>query len=303
MKVLISGSNGFIGSALKKRLTRSGHEVTSLVRSKPPPRSGDVGWDPNAGKLDLAAVEGFDAWVNLSGAGIGDRRWTAAHKAEVLDSRTKSSTLLARTAARLDHPPRILLNSSGIGYYGDRGDEKLTEQSTPGDGFLASVVRAWEESVRPAEEAGVRVVRTRSGLVLSPGGGILKRQAIPFRLGVGGKIGSGAQWVSWISLEDEIAAMIFLLELEESSGPYNLCAPNPVTNDELTAALGRILKRPTLLSVPAVAIKIALGAEMAGQLLLVSQRALPTRLLEAGFRFKHPEMEGALRSLLRKRAA
>jgi uncharacterized protein len=241
MRILISGAGGFIGSALCRALRQAGHELVVLTRGEPKP--GAVHWDPAVGALDPGGLEGFDAAIHLAGEGIGDRRWSEAHKARVRDSRIQGTTLLARTLAKLESPPRVLLSASAIGYYGDRGDEVLKESAPAGGGFLASVVEAWEESTAPAREAGLRVVTMRSGLVLDPRGGVLKRQLIPFRLGLGGRIGSGAQYWSWITLEDEVRAMLHLLEAD-LSGPVNLTAPESVTNAEFTAALAPVVVLP-----------------------------------------------------------
>lgn len=298
MRILLSGASGFIGSALRRILHQSGHEVSALTRSAPADSSA-VQWDPAAGELDPAALEGFDAVVHLAGEGIGDRRWNEAHKRRVRDSRIQGTTLLSRRLAELKEPPPVLLSASAIGYYGDRGDEALTENAPAGDGFLAGVVQAWEESTAPARDAGIRVVTMRSGLVLDGGGGVLKRQLIPFRLGVGGRLGAGRQFWSWITLEDEVRAMQHLLEADVS-GAVNLTAPRPVTNAEFTAVLGRVLSRPTLLSVPPIALELVLGKEMATEMLFFSQRVVPSKLEGSGFRFRHPDLEPALRAVLGK---
>ncbi|HZJ51395.1 MAG TPA: TIGR01777 family oxidoreductase [Actinomycetota bacterium] len=296
MRILLSGASGFIGSALRRALHQSGHEVSALTRSAPADSSA-VQWDPAAGELDPAALEGFDAVVHLAGEGIGDRRWNEAHKRRVRDSRIQGTTLLSRRLAELHKPPPVLLSASAIGYYGDRGGEILIESAPAGGGFLAGVVEAWEESTAPARDAGIRVVTMRSGLVLDGGGGVLKRQLIPFRLGVGGRLGAGRQYWSWITLEDEVRAMQHLLEAEVS-GAVNLTAPSPVTNAEFTAVLGRVLSRPTLLSVPPIALEVVLGKEMATEMLFFSQRVVPSQLEGSGFRFRHPELEPALRAVL-----
>ena len=298
MRILMSGASGFIGSALRSALQQVGHEVSALTRSAPAGSSA-VQWDPATGELDPAALEGFDAVVHLAGEGIGDRRWNEAHKRRVRDSRIQGTTLLSRTLATLDGPPRVLLSASAIGYYGDRGDEALTENAPAGGGFLAGVVQAWEESTAPASDAGIRVLTTRSGLVLDGGGGVLKRQLIPFRLGVGGRLGAGRQYWSWITLEDEVRAMQHLLEADVS-GAVNLTAPRPVTNAEFSAVLGRVLSRPAFLSVPPIALEVILGKEMATEMLFFSQRVVPSKLEGSGFSFRHPELEPALRAVLGK---
>ncbi len=298
MRILLSGASGFIGSALRRVLEQEGHEVSALSRSAPADSSA-VQWDPDSGELDPVALEGCDAVVHLAGEGIGDRRWNEANKRRVRDSRIKGTTLLSRTLAKLDRPPAVLLSASAIGFYGDRGDEALTENAPAGGGFLAGVVQAWEESTAPARDSGIRVVTMRSGLVLDGGGGVLKRQLIPFRLGMGGRLGAGRQYWSWITLEDEVRAMQHLLDADVS-GAVNLTAPTPVTNAEFTAVLGRVLSRPAFLSVPPVALEVVLGKEMATEMLFFSQRVVPSKLEGSGFRFRHPELESALRAVLGK---
>jgi uncharacterized protein len=298
MRILLSGASGFLGSALSRALQREGNEVIALTRSAPDD-SGAVQWDPAAGELHPAALEGFDAVVHLAGEGIGDRRWTEAHKRRVRESRMQGTSLLSRRLAELREPPPVLLSASAIGFYGNRGDEALTENARAGGGFLAGVVQAWEESTAPARDAGIRVVTMRSGLVLDGGGGVLKRQLIPFRLGVGGRLGAGRQYWSWITLEDEVRAMQHLLEAD-MSGAVNLTAPTPVTNAEFTAILGRVLARPTLLSVPPIALEVVLGKEMATEMLFFSQRVIPAKLEGSGFRWRHRELEPALRGVLGK---
>jgi uncharacterized protein len=298
MRILMSGARGFIGSSLRRALHQAGHEVSALTRSASAD-SRAVRWDPAAGELDPDSVEGFGAVVHLAGEGIGDRRWNEAHKRRVRDSRIQGTSLLSRTLAKLDRPPQVLLSASAMGYYGDRGDEPLKESAPAGDGFLAGVVQAWEEATGPATDAGIRVVTTRSSLVLDPAGGVLKRQLIPFRLGVGGRLGAGRQWWSWITLEDEVRAMQHLLEADVS-GAANLSSPSPVTNAEFTDILGRVLSRPTFFSVPRVALEVVLGTEMATEMLFFSQRLVPSTLEGSGFSFRHPELEGALRGVLGK---
>jgi uncharacterized protein len=297
VRVLISGSNGFIGSRVVQTLRDAGHEVVRLVRSEPGP--GAVKWDPAAGTIDIEGLGAIEGAVHLAGEGIGDRRWSVAHKSRVLDSRVRGTRLLAETLASLEPLPEVLISASAVGYYGDRGTETLTEDSGPGSGWLAEVVQQWEASSSPAREAGIRVVNTRSGLVLSPAGGALKRLLIPFRLGLGGRLGPGDQYWPWIALEDEVGAIVHLLENPSASGPYNLTAPYPVTNAEFVAALGRALSRPAVIPVPALALKIALSSQMVEEMLLYSQRIVPTRLQSSGFRFAHEQIEDALKSMLR----
>ncbi|HEX2051023.1 MAG TPA: TIGR01777 family oxidoreductase [Actinomycetota bacterium] len=301
MDVAVTGSSGLIGAALVTALEAAGDRVVRLVRSGPA-RPGTIRWDPAAGAIDAAGLEGIDAVVHLAGESIGAARWTAAKKARILNSRVDGTSLLAATISDLRSPPRVLVSGSAIGFYGDRGDELLTEGSGPGTGFLAGVVRRWEDAARPAAEAGVRVVTLRSGIVLSPRGGVLGTMLVPFRLGLGGRLGSGRQWTSWITLDDEVAAIVHALRHEPLSGPVNAVAPNPVTNAELTATLGRVLHRPTVAAVPPVALRAALGADAAREL-LGSQRVAPDALARSGFRFGDPELEAALRRLLARPAA
>lgn len=300
MDVVVTGSSGFIGSALKGALEMAGHRLVPMVRSQP---SGDaLHWDPERAEIDTAGLEGVGAVVHLAGEGIGNKRWTEEYKAKVKESRRKGTLLLAETLAKLDKPPKVLVSSSGIGYYGDRGDEVLTESSRPGNDFLAGVCTAWEAATAPAKGAGIRVACIRTGVVLSGRGGVLPKLLLPFKFGFGGKLGSGRQWMSWIALEDEVAAIVHLLGDESLSGPFNLTSPNPVTNAAMTKAIGKAMNRPAFLPAPAFALKTALGAEMAQELLLVSQRALPTRLLDSGFTFGRPELDDALRVALAQAA-
>lgn len=297
MEVVVSGSSGLIGSALVDALARSGHRPIRLVRREPRPGQDEVRWDPADDRIDAVGLEGVDAVVHLAGAGIGDHRWNEAHKRDILESRTAGTSLLASTLARLTRPPRRLLSASGVGIYGSRGSEVLTEESPPGTGFLAEVVEQWEAAARPAVDAGIPTTFLRSGVVQARHGGALSKQLPLFRFGLGGRIGSGTQYLAWITLQDEVAAIMFLLE-HDLSGPVNLSAPNPVTNLTYTKALGRVVGRPTLLPVPAFAPKLVLGREMTQELLLVSQRVLPSRLEGAGFSFTHREIEAGLRAVL-----
>ena len=300
MDVAVTGSSGLIGSALVAALERDGDRVLRLVRSGPA-REGTARWEPSAGAIDAAALEGLDAVVHLAGESIGAARWTAAKKARILNSRVEGTSLLAATIAELRAPPRVLVSGSAIGFYGDRGDEVLTEGSGPGAGFLAGVVRRWEDAAGPVAAAGVRLVLLRSGIVLSPRGGVLGTMLVPFRLGLGGRLGSGRQWTSWISLDDEVGAIVRALRDDSLAGPVNAVAPNPVTNAELTATLGRVLRRPAVAAVPTIALRAALGADAAREL-LGSQRVRPARLEAAGFEFRDPDLEGALRRLLGRAA-
>jgi uncharacterized protein len=295
--VVIAGSSGFIGSALMRALDSDGTPVVRLVRPGSPEVANGAPWDPDAGMLDGAVLDGAEAVVNLAGVGVGDHRWTDGHKAAVLGSRVNATTLLASTIAAVDHPPRVFVSSSASGYYGDRGEETLDENSSRGSGFLPDVCREWEAATAPAAEAGVRVVRTRSGIVLGREGGALRRLLLPFKLGVGGRIGTGEQWWSWISIHDQIAAILYSIRTPGVTGAVNLTAPNPVRNAEFAATLARVLRRPALLPVPRFAIRAALG-EFADEGLLGSQRILPRRLEDGGFEFAWPELEPALRALL-----
>ena len=299
MRVLMAGSHGMIGSALVDHLTGRGDEVVRLVRGTPAQR--EIGWDPPAGWLDRKVLEDlgpFDGVVNLAGSGIGDRRWTAAWRRSLVESRLQTTGLLAQLVADLRPSPPVLVNASAVGYYGDRGDEVLTETSGPGGGFLADLCRRWEAATEPARAAGARTVLTRSGVVLARGGGALRRQVPLFRLALGGRLGSGRQFVSWITLRDEVLALARALDDERVAGPVNLVAPRPVRNAELTRALGRALGRPAVLAVPEPALRLALGGEMASEVLLASQRAEPEVLTSLGHVFAHPEISAALRAVL-----
>jgi len=268
----------------------AGHEVIRLVRREAQ-AADELSWDPSAGMIDAAALTGTDAVVNLSGATIG-RRWTDARRREILDSRVQSTDLLARTAAELDPRPSALVSAVGIGIYGNRGDEILTEESELGSGFLAEVAQAQEGAADPARAAGIRVVSLRQGIVLTRRGGALARMLTPFRLGLGGRVGSGTQWWSWVALDDLVAAYRLALA-SDVSGPVNLVSPNPATNAQFVKALGRALGRPTVFPLPAVAVRTLFG-EMGEAALLEGQRALPARLLDAGFSFEYPDVESAL---------
>ncbi len=294
MKIAVTGASGLIGSALAPALGASGHEVVRLVRRAAESPS-ELAWDPEAGTLDAERLAGVDAVVNLSGATIG-RRWTDARKREILASRVDSTTLLAETLAALEPRPRVLVCAGGVGIYGDRGAEILTEESELGTGFLAEVGAAWEAAAEPARAAGIRVVNFRQGIVLSRKGGALARVLTPFKLGVGGRVGSGKQWWSWVSMHDLTGAYRFALE-GDLEGPVNLVSPSPATNAQFVKALGRALHRPTMFPLPAVAVKTLFG-EMGDAALLEGQRALPARLLEAGFTFTYPELDAAFERAL-----
>jgi hypothetical protein len=296
MRVAITGSSGLIGAALSRRLRADGHDVVPVVRTRP--EAGQIGWDPAGGRLDPADLNGVDAVVHLAGAGIGDKRWTDDYKRTILESRTEPTSLLAASIAAADDRPGVLLSGSAIGFYGDRGDEVLDEGSAPGTGFLSEVVEKWEASTEAAEAAGVRVVHLRTGIVLSASGGALKKQLPLFRFGLGGRMGSGRQWQSWISIDDEVAAIIHLLGADVS-GPVNLTAPNPVTQATFADTLGDVLGRPTFLPIPRFGPRLALGGELADALLFSGQRVQPGVLAaDDAFEFAHPDLEAALRHLL-----
>lgn len=294
IRVAIAGATGLIGAALATALRGAGARVLRVTRRASTPD--DVQWDPTAGRIDAAKLDGVDAVVNLAGETIGVR-WTEERKRRIRDSRVVGTALLARTLAGLATPPRVLVSGSAVGIYGNRGDEVLDETSAPGDDFLARVGVEWEAAADPARAAGIRVVHTRTGLVLAAHGGALEPMLRQFKLGVGGKLGSGEQWMSWISLDDEVRAISFAIRSEEVSGPLNVVAPNPVTGADFARTLARVLGRPSLFSVPRFALE-ALFGEMADVALLASQRALPRRLLGFGFEFQHPTLEQALRDLL-----
>lgn len=302
MDIAVTGASGLVGTALTAALRADGHGVRPVSRAA----SGDpraVRWDPASGEIDAARLEGVDAVVHLAGANIGARRWSAATRREVRDSRFRGTDLLARTLAGLDRPPAVLLSGSAVGYYGDRGDEDLTEASRPAGDFFARLSQDWEAAARPATEAGIRTAFLRTAMVLSRRGGALGRMLPLFRLGLGGRLGSGRQWWSWISINDEVGAIRFLLERDDVAGPVNLAAPAPVTNAELTRTLGRVLHRPTLVPVPAFGPRLLLGRELADGLVFASQRVRPQVLSDAGYRFRHPDLEAALAAVLDREAA
>jgi hypothetical protein len=297
MKVFVSGAGGLVGSALVDALRGDGHDVGRLVRRRGEEVAGAVFWDPDAGVVDGEGLAGAEAVVHLAGEPIAAGRWNAERKARIRDSRTRGTRLLAAAAAALDPPPRVLVSASAVGYYGDRGDEVLTEDAGPGDGFLSEVCVRWEEAADAARERGIRVVHPRIGMVLSPRGGALAKMLVPFRLGLGGVVGGGRQWVSWIALDDLVSALCHALGDEGLAGPVNAVAPAPVTQRELTRTLSRVLKRPAALPLPAFAVRLLLG-EMADELLLASARADAARLSAAGFRFRYPDLGATLAALL-----
>jgi uncharacterized protein (TIGR01777 family) len=298
MNILITGASGFIGSALIPALTTDGYRVTRLVRSQPKPGDMAVQWDPDRGSLDAGSLEGLDGVVHLAGEPIGER-WTAVKKARIRDSRVKGTRLLSETLSYLSTPPKILVCASAIGYYGDRGEEVLTEESPSGTSFLAEVCRGWEAATEPALQKGIRVVTLRFGVVLSSTGGALAKMLPPFRMGLGGVLGNGKQYMSWIVLDDAVGAIRHALLTEPLHGPANAVAPQPVTNEEFTRTLGKVLGRPTLLPMPAFAARLMFG-EMADELLLSSARVQPVKLVATGYAFRYPELQAGLQHLLRE---
>ncbi len=298
-RVVVTGASGLVGTALCTLLRTRGHHVDRLVRRPARPEAGEIRWDPAHGSIDAASLEGTDLVVNLAGESIAAGRWTPARKRAILESRTQGTRLLCETLARLDRRPQALVSASAVGYYGDRGEEWVTEESAAGAGFLADVCKQWEAATLPAREAGIRVVNLRIGVVLSTAGGALARMLPTFRFGLGGRLGAGRQYMSWITLDDLVAAIEHLLFASQTAGPVNAVAPNPVTNAQFTKTLGRILRRPTFLSMPAFAVRLALG-EMGEAVLLSGVRAKPARLLADGFSFRDHELEPALRGMLRQ---
>jgi uncharacterized protein (TIGR01777 family) len=295
MRLAITGSSGLIGSALRTRLTHHGHHVIPLVRREA--RRGEIAWDPEHGTLDPAHLAGIDAVVNLAGAGVANHRWTDSYRHQILDSRTRATRLVAHAIANAGNGPRVLLSGSGVDYYGEQRDAAVDESSPVGSGFMAEVCVAWEASTAAAEAAGARVVHLRTSMVLSPKGGALRKMLPLYKLGLGGRTGRGRQWVSWISIHDQVAAIEHLLG-SDVSGPVNLASPSPVTNAEFAACLGRVLKRPAVLPLPPFAAKLVLGRELIETMLVQGKRVLP-RVLEAdGFTFEHPTLESALRAVL-----
>ena len=296
MRVAVTGSSGLIGTALGERIQSHGHELVPVMRGSPEQPS--ALWDPAAGWFREGALDGVDAVVHLSGTGIADRRWTAARRRLLWESRVESARLLVDHIAGLSPRPKVLLSASAIGYYGDRGDETLTEDEPRGAGFLAELCEAWEREARRVEQFGVRAVQFRTaGSVLSRKGGVLPRVLTPFRLGAGGRLGNGRQWFSWISLQDEAGAIEHLIDTDSISGPVNLVSPNPVTNAEFTRTLARTLHRPAVLPLPAPALRLIFGA-LANETLLASQRVIPARLQQSGYAFAHPDLQSALDAAL-----
>ncbi len=297
MRVLVSGSSGLIGSALVRALEAAGYTAGRLVR-RAPRSEHEVYWDPIRLEIDRNGLESWNAVVHLAGENIASGRWTSARKKRIRDSRVLGTGLLSDALAGLTQGPSTLVCASAIGFYGDRGDEVLSEESPRGEGFLAGVCVAWEAAAQPAQQAGIRVVQPRIGVVLSPRGGALKKMLLPFKLGLGGRLGSGKQWMSWISLPDLVGILMRALTDDNMSGAYNAVSPNPITNAEFTKALGRVLRRPTRLPAPGLALRLMLGREMAEELLLASVRAEPRRLLAHDHEFQHQDIETALRAVI-----
>jgi uncharacterized protein (TIGR01777 family) len=295
MRVLVTGSTGFIGSALVRALEQRGDHVVRLNRAG---SGSEPTWDPDAGTISGRALDGIDGVVHLAGEGIAEKKWTAEQKRRIVDSRVKGTSLLARALAERETRPAVLVSGSAIGRYGNRGDEELDETSSSGDDFLADVCRQWEAAAEPAAEAGIRLVTIRSGIVLHPSGGVLKKLLLPFRLGLGGRVASGRQWMSWIALVDEVGAIVHALDHDSLRGPVNLTAPHPVTNAELTKTLGAVLHRPTMLPTPLLPLKLRYGRELVEALLVGGQRVLPRKLEHGGYVFAHPDLEPALRAML-----
>lgn len=297
MKILVSGSHGLVGSALIESLKQDQHDVFSLVRYAPRDES-QIEWSPERYSIAISLIEGFDAVVHLAGESIAEGRWTDEKKKRIRESRAKGTQLLSDALANLSRPPKTFISASAIGYYGNRGDELLTEESAPGDDFLSEVCVAWEKAISLATEKGIRTVNARFGIILDKQGGALAKMLPPFRMGVGGRIGSGKQWMSWIALDDVVGAIKFALANEALKGPVNFVAPNPVTNAEFTKALGRALSRPTIFPIPAFGVRLVFG-EMADALLLSSQRVEPARLKNSNFEFRYSKLGAALDHVLR----
>ena len=297
MRILITGASGLIGSSLAQHLRNASHEIMVLTRSTAGPTEGRYNWNPDSSEFDIRALRSVEVVINLAGENIGAKRWTPVQKRLIADSRLKGTALLVDAISRMDNRPRLLVSASAVGYYGNRGDEPLTELSQPGDGFLSELCRDWEAEATKATKLGVRVVCLRTGMVLSRTGGTLERMLPMFKVGLGGPLGSGNQYWSWVALDDVVRAFEFIIEKEQLSGPVNLVAPNPVTNAEFTQALAKAVHRPAIFPVPAPILRLALG-EMADSLVLCSQNVVPEKLLDAGFAFRHPALSDALGSIL-----
>jgi len=301
MKVLISGASGLVGKALQEALKNAGDQVLCLVRNQKDVSTEAVFWNPADGLVDIASLEGFDAFINLAGENIAAGRWGDEQKKRILNSRVESTTTLVNALIRLKQPPKVFINASAIGYYGERGDELLNESSARGAGFLADVCNQWEQAAIPAQEKGIRTVLLRIGVVLSSEGGALAKMLPPFSFGVGGKLGTGEQYMSWIALDDLVGIILYALSHDSIQGPINAVAPLPVTNAAFTAVLGEVLQRPTILTVPAFALKLVAGKELAEEMLLVSTRVEPKKLMDEGYLFKYPNLATALSDIVEQR--
>ena len=296
-RIAVTGASGLVGRRLVPELRNNGFETVRLVRRKPTAND-EVLWDPDRGTIDAEGLQGVTGAVHLAGDNVASGRWTEAKKASIRNSRVRGTELVAKTLAGLSPKPRVLVSASAIGYYGVRGSEALDELASAGTGFLADVCRDWEAATEAAREVGIRVVHARIGIVLAPDGGALAKMKVPFLLGVGGKIGDGSQYMSWITLNDLVSALVFALQREDLQGPVNMVSPTPVTNAAFTAALGRVLKRPTFLPVPKFALRLGAGSEMANEMLIGGARVVPSALHAHGFGWEHTELEPALRSVL-----
>jgi uncharacterized protein (TIGR01777 family) len=296
VRVLVSGASGLVGSALVPFLSTGGHRITRLVRSTDNAKD-TIAWNPATRQLDVGVLEGFDAVVHLAGENIAGSRWNAEVKQRIRDSRIQGTQLLSETIAKLERPPRVFVVASAIGYYGNRGDEMLTEESAMGTGFLAEVCRDWEAAAAPARQRGIRVVHLRFGVILSPRGGALAQMLTPFRLGAGGVLGPGSQYMSWITLDDAVGAIAHVMDRDNLAGPVNVTAPEPLTNRQFTKIMGSVLYRPTIAWMPAFGVRLMFG-EMADELLLSSARVQPRKLIDSGYAFRHPDLARALRFML-----
>jgi len=300
MKIVVAGASGLIGQALLPCLERAGHAVYSLVRKEELKGERKILWNPNQGKIEPSSLEGFDALISLSGENIGNGRWSDEKKERIEISRVKTTRLLADTIAHLQDPPKVWISTSAVGLYGERGEELLTEEAKPGEGFLAHVCEEWERATSAAEKRGIRVVKARLAVVLTPEGGLLKKILLPFKLGLGGRIGSGKQYMSWIAIEDLIAIISYLLKEESLRGAVNVVSPKAVTNEEFTKMVGKALHRPTLFPLPALVAKLLFGKEKAVELMLTSTRAYPEKLLNSGYVFHYPDLQKALQQCVHR---
>ena len=298
MKIAISGASGLIGTQLKQAFEGAGHTVISIIRDRSKQGANTILWDPESHFIEGDKLEGIDAVVNLAGEGIATGRWNEEKKRKILESRVDSTKTLSDCISHLKQPPKVFINGSAIGYYGDRGDLECTEKTSRGKGFLADVCAQWEEAALPAVKAGVRTIFLRTGIVLSKDGGALGKMLLPFKLGLGGVIGSGKQYMSWITIDDLVGMILYMVVNTDIDGPVNGVAPNPVTNREFTKTLGAVLHRPTIFPVPAFVLRVLLGKEMADEFLLASTRVRADKILEKGYRFKYPNLHDALNHVI-----